>query len=453
MRTSSPAMGLVVVVGGLLAITLLAFGVVGSWLDWVVVSQTSSLQPLPSSDVLGDYLTGVLWAVLLTGVVGIWGGAVRFRGPLLVVWRAKVLAALGFMLFFDYTYGTDVDGYYGHALLRGFAFEGFEIGKGTENLRTLTWLHLQVLSDSYHATRLTFALIGLVAVYLVYRGGVMFLGREDRRLFYVLALSPSVVFWSSIVGKDPITFFGVSAYVYGVLGWHRAARARYLLWIALGITTAVFVRAWLGPILLLPLAVLGAGRRAGIMRRAVFVSLGIAGAAAAPIVIEMTIGIEAVRYDEVLATTNTLARSLEPGGSTLEMPELSGAGDVIAFAPLGVFTVLFRPLPGEIPTAFGLMAGLENAFLLLLLLRVVWRTRLRDLKDPLVVWGLAVVLGWAFFYSFSTYQNLGTAVRHRVEIYPLLVGLLLYLGRRREDTARGGSGKRWRAGMVATGSR
>ena len=422
MRTSAPAMGLVVV-GGLLAVVLLALGVVGSWLDWVVVSQTNSMQPLPSADVVEDYLTGVFWAALLAVAVGIWGRRVQFRGPLLVAWSVKVFAALGFMLFYDYTYGVDVDGYYGHAVLRGFAFEGFEIGKGTENLRTLTWLHLQALSGSYHATRLTFALIGLVAVYLMYRAGVMFLGREDRRLFYVLALSPSVVFWSSIVGKDPITFFGVSAYVFGVVGWDRAARARYLLWIALGITVAVFV------------------------------SLGIAGAAAAPIVIEMTIGIEAVRYDEVLATTNTLARSLEVGGSTLEMPELSGAGDVIAFAPLGVFTVLFRPLPGEIPSAFGLMAGLENAFLLLLLLRVVWRTRLRDLKDPLVVWGLAVVLGWAFFYSFSTYQNLGTAVRHRVEIYPLLVGLLLYLGRRREDTARGGSGKRWRAGMVATGSR
>jgi len=33
-------------------------------------------------------------------------------------------------------------------------------------------------------------------------------------------------------------------------------------------------------------------------------------------------------------------------------------------------------------------------------------------------------------YAFVSSQNFGTAVRYRVQILPLMLGLLLYLGRR-----------------------
>jgi hypothetical protein len=451
LRSDSRILGFLLV--AVLGTAVLGLAVAGRWLDVVMVLQTSPLQPLPSSDILGDYLTGVVWAVLLAGAVALWGAAVRFKEPLFLAWLAKAFVALVFMLFYDFRYGVDPDGYFLNASSAGFEWQGFELGQGTRNTQMLAWLHIQALSSSYHATRLTFALLGLVAVYLTYRAGVILIGREDRRVFYFLALTPSMLFWSSILGKDPVALFAVSAYVYGVVGWYKREQARYLAWVVVGVGVGIFIRLWLAPILLIPLTILGWTGKGGVARKVACLALGVAGIAAAPAVIRETIGVETVRQDEVLETTNYLARSFEPGGSTLAVPDMAGLGDVAVFAPLGGFTVLFRPFPGEIPNLFGMIAGLENVFFLLLALRAVWRTRLRDFRDPLVLWALATVALWAFVYAFGSYQNLGTSIRHRLQIMPLQLGLLLYLGRRRDDVPQTRTDGRNRAPQLARRAR
>jgi hypothetical protein len=101
---------------------------------------------------------------------------------------------------------------------------------------------------------------------------------------------------------------------------------------------------------------------------------------------------------------------------------------------MGVFTALFRPLPGEVPNLFGFIQSLENVALLLLLIMAIKRTRLEELKDPLVVWAILLVLAWASVYGMATY-NLGTLVRFRLQILPMFLGLLLYLSRRRVKAA------------------
>src|SRR5690606_22583316 len=95
--------------------------------------------------------------------------------------------------------------------------------------------------------------------------------------------------------------------------------------------------------------------------------------------------------------------------------------------PLGITAALFRPLPFEILSPFGMLAGLENAFLVYLLLWAIRRTRLRDLKDPFVAWMLLTIGTWATVYGFVSYQNLGSAVRFRLQILPLLLIVLLHL--------------------------
>ena len=81
---------------------------------------------------------------------------------------------------------------------------------------------------------------------------------------------------------------------------------------------------------------------------------------------------------------------------------------------------------------FGLLASVEDLILLGLFARAVSRIRLRDFKDPLVAWALAAVLIWALIYAFVSSQNFGTSVRYRTQILPIVLGLLLYLGRSRQ---------------------
>jgi len=65
-------------------------------------------------------------------------------------------------------------------------------------------------------------MVGFIAMYIFYRTAVIFLHHEDKRLFYTLALFPSIVFFSSILGKDPIVLLGIALYVYGVVGIYQA---------------------------------------------------------------------------------------------------------------------------------------------------------------------------------------------------------------------------------------
>ena len=59
-----------------------------------------------------------------------------------------------------------------------------------------------------------------------------------------------------------------------------------------------------------------------------------------------------------------------------------------------------------------------------------FRSRVRDLLEPMVLWATLLILAWAASYSFASYQNLGTAARFKLQIMPVFLGLIMYLSRR-----------------------
>jgi hypothetical protein len=87
---------------------------------------------------------------------------------------------------------------------------------------------------------------------------------------------------------------------------------------------------------------------------------------------------------------------------------------------------LFRPLPLEVLNPFGLLAGLENAFILTLFVVGLMRHGLGWFRQPILLWALITLLVWAAAYGFASYQNLGSAFRFRVQVAPILLLLGLY---------------------------
>src|SRR2546426_11616663 len=124
------------------------------------------------------------------------------------------------------------------------------------------------------------------------------------------------------------------------------------------------MRAWLAAILLAPLWVVAVRLAPGPIRRAAWLAAG--GAV-------VLFGMRLVRQyttlaslQEVMDTADAVARVLAMGGSGEEPAQpLTSVGSVVTFLPLGFFTALFRPLPGEVPNPFGAMAGAENVAVLL----------------------------------------------------------------------------------------
>ncbi|OQW92733.1 MAG: hypothetical protein BWK78_00805 [Thiotrichaceae bacterium IS1] len=48
-----------------------------------------------------------------------------------------------------------------------------------------------------------------------------------------------------------------------------------------------------------------------------------------------------------------------------------------------------------------------------------------------MIFKFAKIIGWLIIYGFVLFQNLGSAVRFKLQILPVLLGVVLYLSRHR----------------------
>ncbi len=377
----------------------------------------------------GDYLWGLTWAVILGLSLCIWVDDGDLPA-MVILWCVRVVVTLLLMLPVENHYLLDGMGYF--ASTQGPLHVYAHQYTGTARFKWIIDAHAAMLPASYHLFKVSFAMMGLIAVYIFYRAAVLFTSIDDRRLLYILGLVPGVTFWSSMVTKDPVVMLGVAIYSYGVVGWLKNRRLVYLLWVLIGMAIATIIRVWMGPIMLAPLGLTICLLPRSMTLRTVLALLTLLTmlVAARPLMRMLAAKTAADLVQEVVKHGN----SFEAGGSaTHEMVNVNSSGSIIRFAPWGAFSALFRPLPGEVRNPFGVLAGLEDLVILWFALRAAMRFRLRALRNPVVLWATALVVLWALFYGFISTHNMGTAVRYRVQIMPVVIMLILYYGQLRES--------------------
>jgi hypothetical protein len=237
-----------------------------------------------------------------------------------------------------------------------------------------------------------------------------------------------MLFWSSIAGKDPLILFGIAGATYAVASWyHEGGRWPHLVLFLLAALLTALVRPWIGAMLVMALLFATVAqfvwRQFGVWGTALISLAGLGCAALVLVALSSQMG-------GLLLALEATSNGFAGGGSGVNAPLVFGSWkDVLLFLPVGVFTALFRPLPGEVGNAFGLLAGLENVLLLVLTAGVAWWVftgksgRARQGR-PVILWILLTVVMWAGLYAFLSYQNLGTGVRFKAQILPLL--FLLY---------------------------
>ncbi len=392
---------------------------------------------IPQKELAQDYLFAVIWAGILGVTILAWPVPRGDKRGLLWIWLAKCFVTLGFMLFYENRYGLDAYMYFDQSVQTGaldWSLVASSVGRGSQLIINLCALQNLLLPHSFHALKVSFAMGGLVAIYLFYRAALLFLQREDLRVLYILGFFPSILFWSSTLGKDPIVLFGISLYTYGVVAWWRSRRVRCLMILTAGILVTMAVRLWLGPILLAPLAVFALWGVKGLVRKCVLLGLVLATFWVAVGKVRENFRMETTQ--DVVNASRQISRSWQRGGSATQVSDFSSIAQMVKLAPIEAFTALFRPLPGEVMNLFGWLAGLENVVLLLALFVAAVRTRWWELKDPLVMWVTVLIAAWAHVYGFISSQNLGSAVRFKLQVLPLLWGMLLYLSRRRSEARR-----------------
>jgi hypothetical protein len=411
---------------GAAAIVSACIAVAASQPAFQVFVETSGVN-IPSGDVLVDYAKGIGWAFVLFLSILVWPIPWEHKKMLAAGWVVKCFVALVVMLPYEERYwGLDCWSYFQRAHL-GFTeiLPGLVRG-GADVVIGLGALHLEIGPDSYHAMKLSFAMIGLVATYLFYRAAEVLLGRHTPFAFWALMLYPSALFWSSILGKDPVILAAIALHVWGLVNVAVQGRNRYLAAVLVGIIAASVVRIWMGPILLVPcLFVLGPRIKHIGWRMAAIAIIGLALATLGPATVDR---LELANASNLLDVTRTINDGWGHVNSSLGGEvELNSTWDLLLFTPESLFITYFRPLPGDVPNLFGWLAGFENVGLLLFSVWALFRVRLVYFRHQLFLWGVALLLTWGLAYSIVAYKDLGTAVRFKLQIIPILLGMIGFL--------------------------
>lgn len=379
---------------------------------------------IPQADIKADYLTGLFWAVFLGAAIFAWPVRREDKKALLWIWLAKCVLMLGLMLFYEHHYQIDSFGLFSGARFGPGQWKKMEL-MGSLPVVFITWLHQNIFLNSFHAVKVSFGMIGLAGIYIFYRAAIAFLREEKILLLYIFAFFPSLFFWSSILGKEPLMLLAVAIYCYGIIKWYRSDSARYLIIMVLGLGLAAFVRVWLGIILAIPFLVFSFMRLKNMTIKIISVFLVILALIFFTRVCMLHFNIRSLKALPHYATQK--CHDFSRGGSVKDINRVKfrSVWDMIRFVPKGMFTALFRPLPGEVNNIFGIIAGLEDALLIILFALALKRTRWRKLIDPFFIWAISLVVIWAAAYGFIGF-NLGTIYRYRVQILPIFLGLILY---------------------------
>jgi len=410
-----------------------------------------------------DYAMGVLWwGVVAFGILAFGGDA---RRMLLVAWVGKFFVALIAMLFYEYYYPLDSTGY--HRVMktgREDTFPGVDFREDlmpslTEAppavdgvtfgsvVQTANWFRVLMLVGSvtgpfYHSLKVAFAFLGLLGIWYFYRAVVVALGRPYPPAFYLLAFFPSIIFWSSILGKDPLQFLFAGIYAYGGAIWLVQGRPAAGWFLGVGLLGSYLLRPWLSTIGLATLflaTLLGRCRRwqVGLMLLAgttlPLLSLG-------PLQAQTLLHLDFDQAQAFVTGQLQVFDILEMRGLSMAEETLQSSGSGVAFEPntpvqgkmpLVMFSGLFRPLPFDITNPFTALAAIENTVILLLALLALFRFRWGYLRDPLVLWPTMYCLIWTTLYGFIVMANFGSGARYKLQIWPFLLMVILLLTHRK----------------------
>ncbi len=302
---------------------------------------------------------------------------------------------------------------------------------GTFFVRILTGIVYLLIGHTFSGISILWAWFGLLGMLLFYKAFTTAFPDGNRRLYMLLVmLYPSMLLWTSALGKDALMMLLSGMAVYGLVRLRRRVDMVGVICLPLGLAGMLAVRPHMAAIFTLALAIsmitqpIGAGRMTPFIKiLGLIVMLGVALGVA--VTASRLVGVERLELEEVEQFIGERQVGTGERGGSAFTPIDTGS-------PLGLAllipTVLFRPFPFEVHNFNALLASLEGLGLLAL---VVYRIRsvgtaivgaLRN-NYPLFI----VVFALEFVYIFSAIANFGIIARQRVQVYPFIFMLIAYL--------------------------
>jgi hypothetical protein len=274
---------------------------------------------------------------------------------------------------------------------------------------------------------LVYSWLGFWGLYLFYRAFKLAVPEGDhRRYAFLVFFLPSLLFWSSSIGKEAWMTFTLGITAYGVarvltyrrggvvcllagLGGTILVRPHVSLVVFLALFAAFILRPPRRPTITSPIAKIGG------LVLLVIVGVGVLSQ------VQDFFGVSKLDSGGVESVlTYTQTQSTE-GDSAFKAEPVSGP---LGFASAAI-SVVFRPWPYESHNLMSLIASMEGVFLL-----GVFVTSFRRLasipraifRTPYIAFSLVFSIG--FIFAFASIGNFGILVRQRVQLYPFLLVLV-----------------------------
>lgn len=302
-----------------------------------------------------------------------------------------------------------------------------EFGLGTKGVDAFTAIFTQGLNLSYIGVFLVFNIIGAIGL-AAYAGALREIlavkSQNVRRFSTLFIFLPGVSFWSVAIGKDALAFFGTGLLAWGILN----IRQRWVA-ILLAVLAYTLVRPHVVAVIVIALTAsvifsnrMSAGRK---------IILG--GMSLAICVVALQFALSAIGLGDI-GTSDDVYEFLEyrqsvnlEGGSSIDISSMNMA--------MRLFYCAFAPLFFGVGGGMGLVASLENLFILGVVIRgALNKYRVSADLPSGAKWFYVVfaMISWIIFSN--TTANLGIALRQKWMYMPMLLLFVLacFPNRRRE---------------------
>lgn len=319
---------------------------------------------------------------------------------------------------------------------------------GSQFIRLATGMVYLMTGPTFSGISILWTWLGLLGMLFFYLSFRTAIPAGNRHLYLLLIfLYPSMLLWTSSLGKDALVILFLGMATYGVARVHRRVEPIGLWWLLLGMSGVAMIRPHIAAVFAVAF---GASRLLGrigsgplgpairIFEVAVLVvvaavAIGRAGTYA---------GLEEVGPEGVFEFISGFQEESARGGSAFEQVDTTSPAGLALAVP----TILFRPFPWEAHNVNAIIASMEGIGLLVITL-FRWRSIVATVRaarrDAMALF--LCVFAALFMFLFTAIGNFGIIARQRAsQLFPFFFMMVAYSDarsaspeRRDGDDARG----------------
>lgn len=298
--------------------------------------------------------------------------------------------------------------------------------------------------DSYMITTVVLASISYIPIWMFYRTLVSYFPELRKELAIAVLFMPSCVFWGSAILKDTFTLSAVGLWVYSVdqIVYKKNYSIQKIVLFGISALVIIMVKPYI-VMVLLPVTLLWV-----LYFRVVRIKSTLFKFVVLPFILvvfvvsslallfrlESNLGKFSLQKAIVTIEINQkdMKRSEQYGNNYFDIGEFDGTWTgLVSKFPVATIAGLMRPFIWEARNVVMALSGLENAWLLWLILTTIWRAGLSQFfrivaAVPLIMMALLFSLFFAFLVGATT-PNFGALVRFKIPLIPFFVAALFMI--------------------------